>query len=495
MRRRTKIVCTIGPASNTPERMDLLLRAGMNVARLNFSHGAYEMHERNYHNLRAAAERQGVNLAILQDLQGPKIRTGKLQDGAHVLLEDGEELTITTDEIVGSARKISTSYKNLPYDVAVNDSILLADGTLELRVCKVSPPDVVCEIVRGGMLGEHKGINLPGVKIAEPSLTGKDREDLAFGLKLGVDFVALSFVRAPEEVIELRQLIQQAGSHAGVVAKIERPEALERFDEILPHCDAVMVARGDLGVEVDYAEVPFIQKRLIGACNELGVPVITATQMLESMVDHARPTRAEVSDVSSACLDGTDAVMLSAETAAGAHPIDACAVMARIAYRTDEALSEAPPAERMMRLRTSDLYRSARQRPSYAPQQNVHADAIGQAVCRMATSLDARRIICFTTTGYTAAAIARYRPPVRISAFTNSVETQRRCALLWGVNAMVIEHFDDIEVMMKRAEEVLLSKGLAEPGDTVIFVAGTPFVKGGKTNLLKLHTIESPAQA
>jgi len=495
MRRRTKIVCTIGPASDTPERMDLLLRAGMNVARLNFSHGAYEMHERNYNNLRAAAERQGVNLAILQDLQGPKIRTGKLEDGAHVLLEDGEELTLTTEPIVGNVRRISTSYKNLPHDVTVNDSILLADGTLELRVCRVSPPEVVCEIVRGGLLGEHKGINLPGVKIAEPSLTEKDREDLAFGLKLGVDFVALSFVRAPEEVIELRNLIREAGSRAGVVAKIERPEALERFDEILPHCDAVMVARGDLGVEVDFAEVPFIQKRLISACNELGVPVITATQMLESMVAHGRPTRAEVSDVSSAILDGTDAVMLSAETAAGAHPIDACAVMARIAYRSDEAMATSPAAERMMRLRTSDLHRSGRQRPHSAPQQNIHADAIGQAVCRMATSLDVRRIVCFTTTGYTASAIARYRPPVRITAFTDGIASQRRCALLWGVDAMVIEHLDDIDVMVARAEKVLLERGSADPGDTVILVAGTPFVQGGRTNLLKLHTIAGAPQA
>ncbi len=489
MKRRTKIVCTIGPASQSEERLGLLMDAGMNVARLNFSHGSHTHHRQIYESIRRIATEKGVNLAILMDLQGPKIRTGSIEGGGLIDLIEGNEIVITTTPVLGTQERISTTYTNLPHDVVPGDRILMADGTLELRVLRVAPPETYCEVVRGGKLGEHKGINLPGVQINEPSLTPKDREDLAFGLELGVDFVALSFVRSADDIRDLRKLLKEAGSRAGIVAKIERPEALEHFEEICALTDVVMVARGDLGVEVDFADVPFIQKRLIEVCNDMGVPVITATQMLESMVSHSLPTRAEVTDVSAAIADGTDAVMLSGETAAGDYPIAACAVMAKIAYRTDQHMADSPPAARMLRLRTTDLHRANSLRSVNAPTQNFYADAIGQAVCRMSGSLDVRRTICFTTTGYTAAACARYRPSVRITAITNSIETQRRCALLWGVSALVVEHLDDFDEMTAKAEQILIASGAVDVGDTVVLVAGLPFVEAGTTNLLKLHVV------
>lgn len=485
MRRRTKIVCTIGPATESPERIELLIRAGMDIARLNFSHGDHAYHRRNYQRIREAAERLGANVAIMMDLQGPKIRTGKLQDAQLVELVEGEEFTITTEETPGTARRVSTTYANLPNDVKPGDRILIADGTLEVEVCRVAARDIVCLVVRGGMLGQHKGLNLPGVDIAEPSLTQKDEEDLAFGLELGVDFVALSFVRTADDIRHMRERMLSLGGNAAVIAKIERPEALKHFEEILQLSDAIMVARGDLGVEVDFEEVPMIQKRLIRACNEHGVPVITATQMLESMINHSRPTRAEVTDVANAIYDGTDAVMLSGETAAGDHPIDACATMAKIAFKADIELVSRGGAERWARLRTSDFM----QRASTLQRHNLYVDVIGLAVRRMSEDLQISRIVCFTTTGYTAAAISRHRPAAKITAITNTVASQRRCAILWGVNAVVTNDFQEIDSMIHRVEKLLLENDMVERGDTIIIVAGTPLRVGGRTNLLKLHTI------
>lgn len=488
MKRRTKVVCTIGPATSTPERVRALIQAGMNVVRLNMSHGDHAIHRERYALVRRCAAELDANVAIMIDLQGPKIRTGKLKDGQLVELVDGAEFVITTDGILGDVNRVSTSYKHLPLDVKTGDRILMADGSLELRVCSVHGSNVICEVVRGGMLGEHKGINLPGVEIAEPSLTAKDFEDLAFGLDLGVDFVALSFVRHPNDIVRARQFMQERGKSAAIIAKIERPEALARFDEILPLCDAIMVARGDLGVEVDFEEVPVIQKRLIHRCNEAGTPVITATQMLESMITHAQPTRAEVTDVANAIFDGTDAVMLSAETAAGQFPIEACATMSKIAFKADTELASGPSSERFVRLRAVDL---ERHRLTNAAERmgNEFALAIGQAVCRMVSSLDVKRIVCFTTSGYTASTIARFRPAVRIAAITNTASTQRRLALMWGVNAFLVEDFDLIDHMVARVDRLLIENNLAQLGDTVIIVAGTPLVVGGRTNLLKLHTV------
>jgi pyruvate kinase len=481
---RTKIVCTIGPASTNQATIEALISAGMNVARLNMSHGNHEEHRTRFSLIRSAAKKLGANVAILADLQGPKIRTGPLREGRMVTLVEGSEFTITTEEIEGDARRVGTTYKRLPQDVRVGNRILLADGLLELRVDRVSPPEVLCEVVRGGVLGEHKGINLPGVHIAEPSLSEKDREDLAFCLGLGVDYVALSFVRHPEDVRALRELISRLGGGVGIVAKIERPEALEGMEEICQLSDAIMVARGDLGVEVDYEQVPILQKRIIATCNELGVPVITATQMLESMMNHVRPTRAEAADVANAIYDGTDAVMLSGETALGNYPVEACMAMARIAAAIDAEQQTNPVLEHRARRRTR---RKDDQKKMDG--QGAYADAIGQAVCRMVDTLNIANIVCFTTTGYTARAIARYRPACKIIAITNTQETMRKCALYWGVSAIQSEDFHAIGAMVRRVEELLLSHRLAARGDTIVIAAGTPLVLGGRTNLLKLHTL------
>lgn len=487
MHRRTKIVCTIGPATGSPEMIERLIDAGMNVARLNFSHGTHETHREQLHIVRAAAARKQANIAILMDLQGPKIRSGKLVAPHSVMLEPGAPFTITADPLIGDVRRVSTTYENLPYDVNPGDRILLSDGTLELRVDAVAPPDVHCTVVRGGELGESKGINLPGVRIAEPSLTEKDRVDVALAIQEQADFLALSFVRSADDIHGLRELLLAAGSKIGIIAKIERPEAVDDFDEIAALSDGVMVARGDLGVEVDFEDVPGIQKTLIHSCNTLGVPVITATQMLESMVNCGRPTRAEVTDVANAIYDGTDAVMLSAETATGQYPIESCSVMARVAHKTDNELRESTGDRRMRDLRRGDLQK--RRSSLVGVHINSYADAIGQAVYRMTESLDINRIVCFTATGYTAGAIARYRPRVRITAITDCEVTCRKCALYWGVSAVLTRDFDLIEVMVHEVEERLLQHHAAEVGDTILIVAGTPLAVGGRTNLLKLHTV------
>src|SRR2546426_932921 len=342
--RRTKIVCTIGPATNSEERIEQLIRSGMNVARLNFSHGTQSEHALVIERLRTISARLDCSIAILQDLQGPKIRTGTLQGGQPVLLADGVKVTITTRDVVGNAQIVSTTYKLLPQDVKVGDCILLDDGLLELSVLGSVETDVQCLVVHGGILKEHKGINLPGVTVSAGALTEKDRDDLKFGVLHDVDYVALSFVRRPEDVLEAQEFIRQVHAEQleqhtqgsiPVIAKLEKPEAVARLDELLEVVDGVMIARGDLGVEMAPEKVPLIQKRIIARCNDRGLPVITATQMLESMVTNPRPTRAEASDVANAILDGTDAIMLSAETASGAYPSEAVQMMARIALETE----------------------------------------------------------------------------------------------------------------------------------------------------------------
>lgn len=489
MDRRTRIICTIGPASDSPETVENMIRAGMNVARLNFSHGNHEVHQANYTLIREKAAALERNVAIMMDLQGPKIRTGPLQDATFVELVDDKPFTITTEECPGDARRVSTTYSNLVHDVRPGDRILISDGSLEVQVKSVEAPDIHCVVARGGMLGQHKGINLPGVRITESSLTSKDRADLDFGLKLGVDYVALSFVRSPEDIRELRQIIEASGAATGIIAKIERPEALECFEEIVMLSDAIMVARGDLGVEVDFEEVPIIQKRLILQCNEMGVPVITATQMLESMINHPRPTRAEVSDVNSAILDGTDAVMLSGETAAGNYPVEACAVMAKIAFKTDSSMVAMPQEERWAHRRMVEEKLRDRRKSRKQVRIDSFADALGLAVCRLAEMLEIKRIVCFTKTGYSALALARQRPASRITAITNSENTMRRCALVWGLSLLKTQDFDRVDELAMRVEELLLEQKLVSQGETIIIVAGSPMTVGGRTNLMELHTI------
>lgn len=476
--RRTKIVCTIGPSSSAPDNIRDLIGAGMNVARLNCSHGTHETHRQNFKNIREIAADLGENVAIILDLQGPKIRTGKLKEGKPIHLDEGALLCITTRDTPGDEACLSTTYPNLPKDVKTGDTLLLADGALELRADRVDPPDIYCRIIRGGPLGQHKGINLPGVEVSAPALTEKDLEDLKFGLGLGPDYIALSFVRKPEDLRRLRQQIEwQKNNRPAVIAKIERPEALEHFDAILPLADAIMVARGDLGIEVNLNEIPQIQKEIIRNCNDHGTPVITATQMLESMMNNPRPTRAEVTDVANAIYDGTDALMLSGETAAGRYPIEALHFMDGIARKADEAIAA-----------TTSKEHQHRSRPALAS-EGLQSDAIGEAIFRMVHALDISRIVCFTQSGYTARAIARYRPPVPISAITLDEATRRRCTLIWGVEAIHSVELNGLDEMIATVERLLLDRKLARQGDTIIIAAGTPLAVGGVTNLLKLHTI------
>ena len=487
--RRTKIVCTLGPSSSLPDVIGDLIDAGLDVARLNFSHGDHNTHRANFQTVRTIAEQKQRNVAVMMDLQGPKIRTGKLAGGGPVELRDGARLVIATRDVPGDAERISTTYEHLPLDVKPGDRILLADGAMELRVEEVSGPDTICRVVHGGMLGEHKGINLPGVAVSAPSLTGKDAADLELAVELGADYVALSFVRKPEDVAELRERItgickRRGNGHPapGIVVKIERPEALATFDKILPLTDVVMVARGDLGIEMELDDVPQTQKALIRKCNDSGTPVITATQMLESMMSNPRPTRAEVTDVANAIYDGTDAVMLSGETAVGRFPVESVRRMADIAAKADAAIGSMPGFRGIKRRECIGNIRAG-----------SHADAIGEAVFNMSEALDVVRIVCFTQSGYTARAIARYRPKAPVSAITLSVETLRRSAVIWGVETLLSDEVFGIDEMVRAVDALLLDHNLARRGETVIIVAGTPLVVGGVTNLLNLHTVGDTA--
>ncbi len=477
--RRTKIVCTIGPASSSEERLEQLMRAGMNVARLNFSHGTHAEHEQVVRRVRAISARLGCAVAILQDLQGPKIRTGKLQDDRPVTLIDGSHITITTRDVTGNAQTIPTTYKPLPQDVKTGDRILLDDGLLELRVQGTGESDVQCEVVHGGELGEHKGINLPGVAVSSPALTEKDHDDLRFGIEQGVDYVALSFVRRPEDVREAQQLIQQYiseiygekdGRDIPLIVKIEKPEAVEQLDAILAATDGVMVARGDLGVEMPPEKVPLIQKRIISKCNELGLPVITATQMLESMITNPRPTRAEVSDVSTAILEGSDAVMLSAETSVGAYPVEAVRMMVRIAIETEANYhTDAHPIH----------------------QHRSLAQAVSHAARALAEDSHVQNIVVFTRSGISARLISSDRPRVPILAYTPSEQVYRQLALWWGVWPHRIAMQGSTENLIALVEKRLLADDLAHPGEYVVFMGGLPIASQARTNFVKLHRVES----
>src|SRR5437016_5725771 len=411
--RHSKIVCTIGPASRSPKMIDRLLGAGMDVARLNFSHGTHEEHAKNISTLRAAAIEHEKPIAILADLQGPKIRTGPLAGGSPVILRTSQKFVITTARVLGDSTRVSTVFRPLPREVHRGDRILLSDGLIELRVEQVRGQEVICQVVNGGALGEHKGINLPGIQLRVPALTPKDRIDLVFALKHGVNYIAVSFVRRPEDVVLAKNLIRRAGKDTPVIAKLEKPEAIESLDAILRVADGVMVARGDLGVEMNPERVPVVQKMIIAKAREFRRPVITATQMLESMTENPRPTRAEASDVANAIFDGSDAVMLSAETAAGKYPVDAVSMMARIIEAAEGSVREFP-------------------RPAQQEQLKIPG-AIAESVCHASHELHMKLIAVFTHSGFTARLVSRYRPLVPIVAFSPEQETRRRLAMIWGV--------------------------------------------------------------
>ncbi|HLL79560.1 MAG TPA: pyruvate kinase [Ktedonobacteraceae bacterium] len=481
--RRTKIVCTIGPASNSEEKLEQLMRAGMNVARLNFSHGTHEEHALVIERVRAIAARLGCPIAILQDLQGPKIRTGALQGGQPVRLVDGARLTITTRPLAGNAQVISTTYEQLPQDVQPGDRILLDDGLMELRVLSSSEDEVQCQVVHGGLLNEHKGINLPGVAVSAPALTEKDRVDLRFGLLHEVDYVALSFVRRPEDIVEAKKAMLamleesaasgEKGKRAApiappLIAKLEKPEAIERLNDILDVVDGVMVARGDLGVEMPPEQVPLIQKRIIRRCNELGLPVITATQMLESMIQNPRPTRAEASDVANAILDGTDAVMLSGETAAGHFPIEAVQMMARIALETEAG------------------GRTARQ-PQCSRLTQAHA--VSHAARALSEEASVQAIVVFTLSGMSAHLISKDRPRTPILAYTPSPRVYRQLALWWGVWSYQVALHGSTEELIAVVEQRLQDDALVRRGEHVVIMGGLPVASQARTNFVKLHRI------
>ncbi|MBL0176930.1 MAG: pyruvate kinase [Ignavibacteria bacterium] len=467
--RRTKIIATIGPASAGVEMLTELINAGMDVARLNFSHGTHEEHEQMIADIRAAAEKCGKSVAILLDLQGPKIRTGDVENNA-VPLEDGATLIITADDVpMGNAQRVGTTYPDLVRDVRAGQTILLDDGYLILRITAVQGNDIVTTVIKGGVLKNHKGIIVPGATITAPAISQKDLDDVRFGLDRGIDLVAMSFVSSERDIIELRSAMRVFGRTVPVIAKLERAEGIGDIEDIVREADAVMVARGDLGLEMPAEQVPVLQKRIISRCNFYGKPVITATQMLESMIENPRPTRAEASDVANAVIDGTDCVMLSGETSVGRYPVEAVRTMDRIVRTAEEHFPPNPPQ--------SDVPTDER--------HNV-ADAVGRACCVIAAQIHAAAIVPVTSSGGEARIIAKYRPSVPILALTDSDEVMRQLALVWGVCAHRIPHIADHSDLLTEVVNTLLERKLLNEGDHAVLTAGTPFRNRVPTNMLRV---------
>jgi pyruvate kinase len=470
-RRCAKIVCTIGPSSSTEEQIRQLLLLGMDVARLNFSHGTHEEHLQRILTLRKVAAELGRTVCVLQDLQGPKIRTSALLHHMPITLVSGARLTITNKPVVGTPELLGTSFKTLAHEAEVGSLILLSDGRLSLKVLKIQGDDVECEVIDGGVLGEYQGINLPGAVLSAPSLTRKDKKDLAFGLSANVDVVAISFVRNAADILAVKKIIAAAGRHTPVIAKLEKPQAIENLEQILEAADGVMVARGDLGVEVPPEKVPIIQKHIIRRAQYWRKPVITATQMLDSMIQNPRPTRAEASDVANAVYDGTDAVMLSGETASGLHPREAVSMMSRIVFETE-----------------ADMRRVNHAHRREIPQLTI-AEAICESVAHVAEELNMRGIAVFTATGNTAGLISKYRPRAEVYAFSHVPEVCNRLNLFWGVRPVPIKAPRTVEAMVVIAEEELRRAKVATTDDVVAIVAGTRMVIAGSTNFIRLHRI------
>lgn len=467
--RATKIVATLGPATDSPEVLKKLFDSGVDVFRLNASHGTQEDIARRVRSVRDLADGTGRHVSILLDLQGPKIRLGTFKDGPYVL-EDGATFTITTEPVEGNGQIASTSYSELARDVKPGDPILVADGTVQLRVVATNGIAARCIVEHGGKISDRKGINLPGVAVSTPSISKKDITDAHFGVQLGVDFFALSFVRTARDVLRLRHLLEEVDAKQPIIAKIEKPEAWQNLDSILEECDGVMVARGDLGVEMAPEKVPFIQKTIIEKSRRCGKFVITATQMLESMIENPIPTRAEVSDIANAIYDGTSAVMLSAETSAGKYPVESVKVMARIAVET----------EKSMRSKFPDVWMN---------QELSIPEIIADAAYHSARCAGVVALAVGTSTGASARLLARNRPPVPIYAFTSSDVTARQLSIVWGVHSLVTEPMDSTDHMLQEMERILVQSGRVKAGDNIVFVAGQPVGLRGSTNMLKLHRI------
>ena len=468
--KKTKVVCTIGPASSDPAIIEEMIREGMDVARLNFSHGDRRGHGEKITHVKRLSAKTGRPVAILQDLGGGKVRVGEIEGGT-VLLETGSTITLTTKRTTGNAKKISVTYPGLTHDVKEGDTILLADGTLELKVISVKPPEVTCHVVVGGELSSHKGVNMPSGELRTKTLTDKDKEDLLFGVHAEVDLIALSYVRGSEDIQEAKEVLRSQHADIPIIAKIERHEALQHIEEIIKEADGIMVARGDLGVEIPLEQVPLVQKDLIKRANSLGKPVITATQMLRSMVESPRPTRAEASDVANAIFDGTDAIMLSEETAMGRYPVEAVRFMVMIAQATEKGF----PHETFL--------------PPDPYQKGEIADSMSHAACQLAEDLGVAAIITPTRTGRTARLVSRYRPRYPILAFSPQPTTVRQLILSWGVHPILVPEFTNVDEIVGKGITAALQQGWVAKGQRVVVTAGTPVDLPGTTNLITVEEL------
>ncbi len=471
--KKTKIVCTLGPATDSKELIKELILNGMNVARLNFSHGDYAEHAGRIQKIKEVRKELGIPVAIMLDTKGPEIRTGELKEGK-IELEKGQAVTLTGEKIVGDEKRLSISYPNLPAELCPGNLILIDDGLIQLEVKSIEGTEINCQVMNGGCLGSRKSINIPGVNIELPALTDKDRKDIVFAIEQKMDFIAASFVRKPEDVLEIRKVIEQNnGQLTHIIAKIENQEGVEKIDQILKVCDGVMVARGDLGVEIPAEEVPLVQKSLIRKCNLLGKPVITATQMLDSMMRNPRPTRAEVGDVANAVFDGTDAVMLSGETAAGCYPIEAVKTMYNIVVQSEN----------------SEEYAN-RKKPEHG--ERTITNAVSEGACEIFRQLNAKSIMAVTSSGQTARMISKYRPDCMILAVTDKVTTVRRLALVWGVESIYIPEFKDTDSMIENSVKQAVELDYVKFGDIVIVTRGSNPRVQGNSNMIIVHPIGKP---
>jgi pyruvate kinase len=466
--RRAKIVCTIGPASSSPDKLRELVAAGMDIARLNLSHGDYATHEEVYREVRRASDESGRAVGILVDLQGPKIRTGRFGAGP-VVLATGDVFTITTEDVLGDRHRVSTTYKGVPGDVIAGDMLLVDDGKVALRAVAVSGTEVVTEVVEGGVVSDNKGINLPGVAVSVPALSEKDKDDLRWALRLRADLIALSFVRSAKDLEDVHEIMDELGVRLPVIAKIEKPQAVDNLEEIIEAFDGVMVARGDLGVELPLEEVPIVQKRAVEIARRNATPVIVATQVLESMIENSRPTRAEASDCANAVLDGADAIMLSGETSVGAWPIEAVRTMARIIENIEEhGLDRIPPL---------------------GSRPHTTGGAVTMAAVEVGELLDVKYLVTFTVSGDSAKRLARLRSKLPMLAFTPEPSTRSQLALVWGIETYLVPMAVHTDQMAMQVDQSLLSSGRCQEGDRVIIVAGSPPGIPGSTNALRVHRI------
>ncbi len=469
--RKTKIICTLGPASTNEEMLEKMLKAGMDVARVNFSHGTHEGHGKTIDLFRKVRDNLGLSAAVMLDTKGPEIRTRDFE-GGKAMLKNGEFFTLTTENVLGNAQRASITYANLPGELKEGDEVLIDDGKLRLKVTETTQTDIICRVITGGQISNHKGINVPNVALSMEYLSPADKDDLLFGIEKDVDYVAASFVRRADDVIALRNfLTENGGSDIKIISKIENIEGIDNFEEILEASDGIMVARGDMGVEVNFARLPGIQKRFIKRCQQSGKTVITATQMLESMIQNPLPTRAEITDVANAVFDGTSAVMLSGETAMGAYPAEAVAAMAKIAEQAEQDDPRFLPGANMW----------------YEMDAQDTTNAVGHAACTLARDINAKAIMSITKSGYTALRMSKFRPATMLIAATPHEKTYHQMALLWGVYPLMVENLQNVDVLVYRCLEEGRKEGLLSTGDKVVISAGVPLDVTGKTNMIRVE--------